>query len=453
MNTAGQGTPFPIAFSFDLNGSVLMATLGIAVGTGLIFGLAPALQASRADVASVLKNESAASMGVDRRFGLRNLLVIGQVAISLILLVGAGLFIRSMRSAQAIDPRFVIDGGLVVTMNLDLEGYTPENGRAFLRELTERVGATPGVESAAVAQSLPLSLFGAGLSRTVFIEGAPAANEEDGVLVGVNSVGLGFFRTIGIPIVQGRTFDVTDNVDSARAAIVNEVMAETFWRGENPVGRRFMYHGQLDRPLTVVGVAAYAKVGTLGEDPTPLIYMPLGQGYSGGIFLQARVEGEPLARADDVRRSIRELDPEMPVFGITTLRDQLDASLFPSRVGAGMLGVFGLLGLTLAAIGLYGVMNYSVARRTREIGIRMALGANPAGVLSLVLRQALLLVGVVLAALMGRQMASLLYGVSGTDLLAFGGTSLVLLLVAAVASLVPALRATRVDPVRALKFE
>ena len=236
-------------------------------------------------------------------------------------------------------------------------------------------------------------------------------------------------------------------------------MAEDLWDGESPIGRRFMFHGQLDRPLTVVGVAAYAKVGTLGEDPTPLIYMPVEQEYSGGVFLQVRTESDPLALADVVRRAIRALDPEMPVFAITTLRDQVDASLFPARVGAGMLGVFGLLGLTLASIGLYGVMNYSVARRTREIGIRMALGADARGVLRLVMGQALLLVGVglavglVLAVLMGRQMASLLYGIGGTDLVAFGGTSMVLLLVAAVASLVPALRATRVDPVRALKFE
>ncbi len=244
-----------------------------------------------------------------------------------------------------------------------------------------------------------------------------------------------------------------------RAAIINEVMADTFWPGESPIGQRFMFHGQIDRPLTVVGVASYAKVSTLGEDPTPLVYMPIEQEYSGTMLLMSRTEGDPLALADAVRREIRALDPEMPIFGITTLGDQVDASLFPTRIGAGMLGVFGALGLTLAAIGLYGVMNYSVARRTREIGIRMALGANSTGVMRLVVQHALLLVavglivGIGLAALMGRQMASMLYGISGTDLFAFGGTSLMLLLVASVASLVPALRATRVDPVRALKFE
>ncbi len=452
-------TPFPITLSFDLDASILLATLGVALGTGLIFGLAPALQAARADVLTALKSETAASMGADRRFGLRNLLVIGQVAVSLVLLVGAGLLIRSVRSAQAIDPGFDVDGGLVVSMNLDLEGYSPEGGRAFIRELTARVGALSGVRSATVAQSLPLSLFGAGLSRTVFVEGDAAGSEKDGVLIGVNSIGLGFFDSLGIPIVEGRDFDTTDNVDSGRVAIINEVMAEDLWDGESPIGSRFMFHGQLDRPLTVVGVAAYAKVRTLGEDPTPLVYMPVEQEYSGGAFLLVRTESDPLAFGDVVRRTIRELDPEMPVFSVTTLRDQVDASLFPARVGAGMLGVFGLLGLTLASIGLYGVMNYSVARRTREIGIRMALGADARGVLRLVLGQALLLVGVglavglVLAAIMGRQMASLLYGISGTDPVAFGTTSLVLLLVAALASLVPALRATRVDPVRALKFE
>ncbi len=452
-------TPFPIALSFDLNGSVLLITLGIAVATGLVFGLAPALQAVRADVLGALKNETPGSMGADRRFGLRNLLVIGQVAVSLMLLVGAGLFIRSMQSAQTIDPGFDVEGGLVATMNLGLEGYSEDDGKAFLRQLGERVAAIPGVRAATVAQSLPLSLFGAGLTRTTFIEGDAAADEEDGVLIGVTSIGLGFFDALGINIVDGRPFDVTDNPDSVRAAIINEVMADTFWPDESPIGQRFMFHGQLDRPLTVVGVASYAKVSTLGEDPTPLVYMPIEQEYSGTMLLMSRTEGDPMALADAVRREIRALDPEMPIFGITTLSDQVDASLFPTRIGAGMLGVFGALGLTLAAIGLYGVMNYSVARRTREIGIRMALGANSTGVLKLVVQQALLLVvvglsvGVGLAALMGRQMASLLYGISGTDLFAFAGTSLVLLLVASVASLVPALRATRVDPVRALRFE
>lgn len=451
-------TPFPITLSFALDASMLLVTLGIAVGTGLVFGLAPAIQAAKADVLAALKNESAASMGSDRRFGLRNLLVIGQVAISLVLLVGAGLLVRSVQAAQAIDPGFDIDNGLVVGMNLDLEGYSPEDGRTFMRELTGRVDALSGVRSSAVAQSLPLSLFGTGLSRTVFVEGDAAATENDGVLIGVNSIGLGFFDSLGIPIVEGRDFDTTDNVDSGRVAIINEIMAADLWDGESPVGRRFMVHGQLDRPLTVIGVAAYAKVGTMGEDPTPLIYMPVEQEYSGNTFLHVRTERDPLMHGDLVRRTIRELDPEMPVFAVTTLRDQVDTSLFPARVGAGMLGVFGLLGLTLASIGLYGVMNYSVARRTREIGIRMALGADSQGVLRLILGQALLLVGVGLAVglglatLMGQQMASLLYGISGTDLVAFVGTSLVLLVIAAIASLVPALRATRVDPVRALKF-
>jgi predicted permease len=244
-----------------------------------------------------------------------------------------------------------------------------------------------------------------------------------------------------------------------RVAIVNEVMAERYWPGESAVGKRFHYINQEDEPLEVVGVAAYSKVGTLGEDPTAFIYMPQEQEYSPAMQLVVRTETEPTALSGAVRQAIQDVDEEMPVFAVLTLADQLDFSLWPARMGATLLGAFGILGLVLASVGLYGVMSYAVASRTREIGIRVALGAKAPVVLRMVMARGLgiilvgIAVGLTLAAAISRFLSSLLYGIGTTDPIAFGGTTLVLLVVALLASYIPARRATRVDPVLALKAE
>jgi len=449
-------TPFPLALDFGIDGVILAFAFAVSLVTGVICGMAPALQASRPDMVPALKADGPSGGGSGRRFGLRNVLVVAQVAICLVLLIAAGLFIRSVQNAQNIDPGFDVDNALVMALDAGLEGYSPDQGRLFYRDLIERVSALPGVRTAMVAQSLPLA-FGS-ISRTTFIEGQESG-DDDGLLIQCGSVGLGYFANMRIRIVQGRDFNEFDRQDVTRVAIVNEVMAERYWPGESAIGKRFHYINQEDRPLEVVGVAAYAKVATLGEDPTSFIYMPQEQEYSPAMQLVVRTESEPRALSGAVRQAIQDVDPQMPVFAILTLADQLDFSLWPARMGATLLGAFGILGLVLASVGLYGVMSYAVASRTREIGIRVALGAEAPAVLRMVMARGLgiilvgIAVGLTLAAIVSRFLSSLLYGIGTTDLIAFGGTTLMLLAVALLASYIPARRATRVDPVLALKSE
>ncbi len=449
-------TPFPIVLDFGLDSTVLAFAFLLSIVTGVICGLVPALQSSRSDVVPALKTEGQLGRAAGRRFGVRNLLVVAQVAVSLMLLIAAGLFIRSVQNAQNIDPGFDVNNALVMALDVGLEGYSPEEGRLFYRDLVERVSALPGVRTATVAQSLPLA-FGT-ISRTTFIEGQETG-EEDGLLIQCGSVGLGYFDNMAIPIVQGRDFSGFDTEETTRVAIINQVMAERYWPGESPIGKRFHYINQEDRPLEVVGVAAYAKVATLGEDPTPFIYMPLEQEYTTAMQLVVRTETQPHALSGAVRDAIHDLDDAMPVFAVLTLAEQLDFSLWPARTGARLLGAFGVLGLLLASVGLYGVMSYAVASRTREIGIRVALGAKAPSVLRMVMARGLeiivvgIVLGLALAAGISRFLASLLYGIGATDLIAFGGTTLALLVVALLASYIPARRATRVDPILALRAE
>ena len=450
-------TPFPIVLDFGLDGVVLAFAFAVTVVTGVICGLAPALQSSRPELVAALKAEGLTGAGRGRRFALRNVLVVAQVAISLMLLIAAGLFIRSEQNAQNIDPGFETSNALVMSLDVGLEGYAPDEGRQFFRDLTAGVGALPGVTAATVTQSIPLA-FGT-ISRTTFIDGQGAGSEDDGVLIQCGSIGLGHLDNMGISVVDGRDFDEFDRQDTPRVAIVNEVMARRFWPGESALGKRFWFITREDETLEVVGVAAYSKVNTLGEDPTPFIYMPLEQEYVPAIQLVVRTEAEPEALGPAVRGAIQEIDPEMPVFAMRTFADQLDFSLWPARTGATLLGAFGLLGLILASIGLYGVMAYGVASRTREIGIRVALGARRSAVLRMVMARGLEIIfvgvalGLALAAAVSRLLSSLLYGIGATDLIAFAGTTAILLVVALLASYVPARRATRIDPVLALKAE
>ena len=450
-------TPFPIVFDFGLDGVILAFAFGVTVVTGVLCGLAPALQSSRPDMVTALKAEGLASGGRGRRFALRNVLVVAQVAVSLMLLIAAGLFIRSGQNAQNIDPGFAIGNALVMALDVGLEGYAPDEGRQFFRDLTARVGALPGVSSATVTQSVPLAL--GTISRTTFIESRGATDEEDGVLIQCGSIGLGYLDSMGIGIVEGRDFNEFDRRDTARVAIINEVMAERFWPGESAIGKRFWFITREDELLEVVGVAAQSKVNTLGEEPTPFIYMPHEQEYVPAMQLVVRTETEPEAFGSAVRGAIQDIDPAMPVFAMLTLADQLDFSLWPARTGATLLGAFGLLGLILASVGLYGVMSYAVSSRTREIGVRVALGAKASAVLRMVMARGvgIILVGVAiglaLAVAVSSFLSSLLYGIGATDPIAFGVTTSILLVVALLASYVPARRATRVDPVRALKAE
>ncbi|HJU43158.1 MAG TPA: ABC transporter permease, partial [Vicinamibacterales bacterium] len=451
--------PLPVDDSLAMDGRVLVFTALLAVVTGVLFGLAPALQASRPDVVPVLKNEIVPS-GVGRRgilglFTLRQALVVGQVALSLISLVAAGLFLRSLREARSIDTGFETKGVLVMTFNLGREGYTPERGQLFYQQVAERVTPLPGVRAAAVAQNAPLA---GGFLRSVFPEGADTTT-RDRILVQVNSVSPGYLDAIRVPLLRGRDFTNTDVTGAPLVVIINETMSQRFWPGEDAIGKRFKFFGDQEF-TTVIGIAKNAKYNGVAEDPIPFIYQPLRQNYSPAATLHVRADGNAAALASAVRREVQQLDPTLSVFNIQTLEDQVAQSLAPLRANVILLTTFGALALLLASIGLYGVANYSVTQRTREIGVRMALGAQPSRVLRLVLGHGLLLVGLGLAiglitalVLTAFVPQALLPTVSVRDPVTFIATSLVLGIVALVASYIPAHRATRIDPLIALRTE
>jgi predicted permease len=432
----------------DLN--VLLFTLAVAIVTGVLFGLAPALQASRANMVTALKDATRGAGKQRRRFGLANLLIVGQVALSVIALVTAALFLRSSQAAAKIDPGFDTQHVAVMTVSPGQAAYPQGRGEQFYQEVTERLSSQPGVKSVSWSSNLPL--FGFAL-RSVFIEGRDPSVAP--VLTVTNVVDTGYFATAGITLVEGRDFAPADRAEAMPVAIINDTMARRYWPNEDALGRRFRYYTEKEF-RTVVGVVKTVKYQSLGEDPQPACYTPLGQGYSDAMVLHLRADRDPAPLLDVARREIRALDPNVPVLNPQIVKDVVGQSLFAVNLAAAMLAVFGLLALTLASVGLYGVMSYSVGQRTRELGLRMALGAGRSGLMRLVLSQSLTLVGSGVAlGLLGaygatRAVASLLYG-SSLDPVSFIGAPLALALVALLASLPPALRASRIDPLVALR--
>ena len=458
---SGADLPLPIAVddTMVIDGRVLGFTALLAVLTGVLFGLAPAIQASRADVVPVLKNETVPA-GAGRHgflgiFSLRQGLVVAQIALSLLSLIAAGLFLRSLRDAQAVDPGFETDGVLVMTFNLGREGYTPERGQLFYQQVAERAATLPGVQGAAVAQNPPLA---GGFLRSIFPEGQDMTNQER-ILVQVNSISPGYFAAIGTPLLRGRDFTTSDTTGASSVVVINEVMAERFWPGQEAIGKRFKFFNAPDF-TTVIGVARNATYNGVGEDPIPFIYQPLRQNYTPAATLHVRAAGNAAGLATHVRRMVQEVDPTLSVFNIRTLEEQVSQSLQPMRFNVIMLTTFGGLALLLASIGLYGVANYSVTQRTREIGVRMALGAQPSSVMKLVLGHGVLLVAIGLG--VGLVLAffatsfvppALLLNVQPRDPTTFAITSTLLGAVAMLASYIPARRATRIDPLAALRTE
>lgn len=448
---------FPLRLDFRPDGRVLLFTLLMSLATGLLFGLAPAIQASRPDLVPALKDETAVMSHGARRFRLRNLFVIVQVAISLVLLIAAGLFLRSMRSAEAINPGFNADNQLIAPMNIQLLKYTRTQGRAFYEQVIEKVESLPGVQSASLARVVPLS--GGGRTNTVYIEGQEPPPEDRPNTTNANVVGLRYFETLGIPLLGGRDFAASDREGAPGVVIVNETFARRFWNDESPVGKHISLRGQQGPYLEVIGLARDGKYRTLGESPRPSIYLPVSQNHETGMTLHVRTTVEPRQLVAAIRGEIQAIEKNLPVYDVRTMREHLGSALFGARMGAILLAVFGGLALLLATVGLYGVMGYSVARRTHEIGIRMALGATRRDVLGLVLKDGLVLVGLgVAGGLAGawfatRLLAGFLYDISTTDPLTFVAISLLLTGVALGASFVPAHRATRVDPLVALRYE
>jgi len=446
---------FPISLGIRTDRTVLLATLGISLLTGVIFGILPALRASSEAPVNVLKEDSGSTSGGKRKARLASGLVVAQISLSLLLLICAGLFIRSFMSAQSINPGFNARGVLISSFDLFTGGYSDETGMEFDRQLVAKLQAVPGIESVALSSRVPLGLGGG--STSVKPEGyVPQANESMETPEAI--ITPNYFQTIQIPIVKGRDFTLQDNKKSQRTVIVNEAFVDRYWPGQEALGKKL--NSDLTHEwFTVVGVARNAKVNDLNEKPTPFVYLPVYQVYRATMIIHARVTGEPLAFGKTVEKTIYELNPDLAVFDVTTLESIEQIASIGQRVGGTFVGAFGLLALVLAAVGIYGVTAYTTQQRTREIGIRMALGASREDILRLVLghglRMTLAGVGLGLLASYGltRYLKSMLLGVTSTDTLTFASVAILLCAVALFATFIPARRAMRVDSTVALRYE
>jgi predicted permease len=446
-------TPVTVRIDFETDATVLAFTLLVTLAASFAFGLAPALQSSRADLVASLKEGTGSSESQGRSF-LRHGLVVAQVALSTLLLIGTGLFLTSLHNAASLNPGFDPSNTLIASLNLRPAGYDADTGRIFYRRILERLDQTPGVDSVALANIVPLGFRGWS-TRGLEIEGYEPAPTED-IDVPINVVGPNYFRTMRIPIVEGRPFSWQDNEDAPLVAIINETMAERYWGGRNAVGGRFRFW---DEWCHVVGVAKDGKYQTLTEAPRPYFYVPLLQNYRENVTVHIRTAGDPNALATQVRDEVQALDANLALFDVTTLSENMQVALAFQRMAAVLLGVFGVLALILACVGIYGVMSFMVARRTQEIGIRVALGAGTGDVLRLVLGQGLTLaflggaVGLLAAWALTRFLSGLLLGVSASDPVVFGLVAIVLAIAVGLANTLPARRASRVDPLIALKCE
>jgi predicted permease len=443
----------PGRVNLALDWHVLLFTGIVSVLTGVIFGIAPAIKASHADLAETLKSGGRGNSAGWRTNPLRGLLVVSEIALAMIALIAAGLFVRSLENAQHMNLGF--ESQKLFTMNVDLGAldYSEGQGQQFFREAIERAGSTPGVAAATVASSAPL---GGGFARTVFPEGQSATSGYRGTLTLVNDIAEGYFTTLRIPLLAGREFNDSDNANAVPVAVVNQAMAKYFWPNENALGKRFHF---IDDPQLreVVGIVGNTVIGNIGEQPQPAIYLPWAQDYSPFAAIVVRTQGDPQSVIADVRARIQSIDPNLAITNVLTIGEVVGQGLWAPRMGAALLGLFGVLALILAAVGVYGVLSYSVAQQTREIGIRMALGAQRSTVLNLVVGQGLkltalgLVVGMIGAVLGLRVLSSLLFDVSTYDPVTFLGVSVALTVTAALASYIPARRATRIDPMTALR--
>lgn len=444
----------PIDFAFDadlrLSAPVLLFTLALSLVTGIVFGMAPALQATKPALVPALKG-APASGGPRSRTS--RTLVVAQMALSIVLLVSAGLFLRNIRSAMTIEKGFRSDNLLLASVDPGLQGYNRARTEEFYRQLGEQLRTLPNVEAVAFAEVVPLGL--GDQQRGISVPGyTPSANEN--MSIDYNIVGPDYFDAMGIPLLSGRAINVRDDSAAQGAVVVNQQLARRFFDGANPVGRTIRASG---RDFTIVGLVPNGKYRTLGEEPRAYVYYPQAQLWQSAMVVHIRATSDPAVLAPAVRAAVAALDPDLPVSDVRTMNDHLGISMLPARLAGSVLGIFGALGLILAAVGMYGVMSYSVSQRQREIGIRVAVGAGRSQVLALVMRQGLGLVAIgtaigLIGAVGGwRLVRGMLYGVAGIDPITFVGVPVILIAVAGVAIWVPARRAATVDPMIALRGE
>ena len=443
----------------ELSLPVLAFTLAVSVLTGIVFGLAPAFESTRANAGEALKEGSRGSTGGARTRRLRSAFVVAEVAVALTLLVGAGLLIRSFVLLRSVNPGFTAANLLSIHVPVPPNKYdTLPPQIAFFEEAAGRIGALPGVESAAVVSVPPFGGKGSSTGFTVVGRPAPPPGESPGTEVRVTDAD--FFRTMQIPVLRGRTYTKQETMEERHVAVINEAMARTYFPGEDPLGQRILVEMMDEpQPCEIIGIVGDVKLYQLSEEVQPAVYWPLSELPYASMYVVARTKLDPAAVAASARREVQALDPDQPVSNVRAMEELVASSSSRARFVTTLLSIFAAVALMLAVVGIYAVVSYSVAQRTHEIGIRMALGAQARDVLRMVVGQglALTLVGVCLglagAFALTRLMSSLLYGVTATDPLTFLGVALLLALVALLACLVPARRATQVDPMEALRYE
>jgi len=437
-----------------INPSVFGFAFVVSVLTGLVFGIVPALRSSRTSVSEMLKEETRTVGRSRSRISLANTLLAGQVAVSLVLLVVAALFLRSIKHEYTIDPGFETKHLALFMLYPGQAGYDQPRTEQFYKQVRGRIAGVPGISFVSWASNLPLW----GRKETgVTIEGQEQRKKSEAISTVVNTVDLDYFATLGISFVAGRDFTQDDRDISTPVAIVNDTMAAKYWPGQDAIGKRLQLPQGKHNFLQIVGVVKTTNYQSLGEAPQACVYLPLRQNYSDSMILYVKTERDPSATLAAVQNEIRNIDPALPLEDVRTGTKVIDQALWGTKIGVGLLGVFGVLALGLASVGLYGIMAYSVSQRRREIGVRMALGAGQRDVSLFILRQGMVVVfsgiavGGGLAFLLGRALSRFLYGVSPNDPLSVGGAALVLLVVAFVACYLPARSATRVDPLVALR--
>jgi predicted permease len=450
--------PLPVDVRLDVgpDARVLAFATVISVVAGLLFGLAPALLATGRSVVGALKEDAAASAGASgRKLGLRGVLAGGQIAVAVVLLVAGGLLVRSLQSAQSIDPGFRTSGMVFAALAQDDGASTPERRAIFQRELRSRLSAIPGVRSVSLAASLPLS---ANRSRRSFSIEDYRPGETEDMELHSTFVGPAYFETMGIPIVRGRGFIEADQTSGQQLAVVNEAFVDRYMSGQNPIGKRLALGGGSPLAIEIVGTTPTGKYVSLAEEPLPFVWLS-AHPTNGFATVVIHAEGELAPIVEGVRRIVGELDASVAVMSVTTASEHLAYALLPQRIGAWLLGLFGALGLALSALGIYGVMAYAVSRRTREIGVRLALGARPADVVSMVVRQGMrvavtgAVLGILIAFGVARLLSFLLFNTQPLDPITFLGVIALVLAVSFLANWLPARRTIRVDPLRALRQE
>jgi predicted permease len=455
--TADLPLPLPVSLDLGLDWNVLAFTAGVSIVAGCLLGILPALHSTQPDLIASLKSDTAGG-GSSAGVKWRSALVIAQLTVSLVLLVGAGLFLRSLQAVQSVDPGFGRRPTALMTFMVPATRYTADEGRVYTGRLLDRFRQLPGIDALGLTGHLPLNTLS---TQTIDfnIDGHTPPGERGAFIADRAEVDTGFFDAMGIRIVRGRNFNDADLPESRRVAIVSDAMARRFWAGGDAIGRLIRTRDEKDADLLVVGVASDVKVRTLGEAPRNMVYRPYSQEFARFLTVVARASTDADRLAVALLTAGREVDPELWVWEAKTMAEHLAIMRLPAQLSAFLLSAFALLALVLAAVGLYGVVSYAVARRAREVGIRLALGADPGAVVRLMALGGLRLVavgciaGLVAAFAISRLLSSLLFGIDAVDAFTFAAVPVLLAAVGGLAAYLPARRASRIDPIAALRAE